>query len=193
MVALNSYWLDFVEYKALFYWWLQIALGVGVAALVSTFVVPITAGGRMLTTLCTCGALVSCAQPVPAGARPGPCAPPKHTLPPNPCSWHAPPPPAPAPSLAVFLCPAGSKVRRKTQDVLRQLGSLTTAILEEMLAPRLGPDGLLLGVKGTLEGPNLTDSGGAREEGGGGREERGRFGGGLAAGWHMVQAHCCWA
>ena len=45
MVALNSYWLGYVQYKALFYWWLQIALGVGVAALVSITVTPITAGG----------------------------------------------------------------------------------------------------------------------------------------------------
>ncbi len=44
MVALNSFWLPFVQYKALFYWWLQIALGVGVAAAVSMFVTPITAG-----------------------------------------------------------------------------------------------------------------------------------------------------
>lgn len=44
-VALNSYWLPFVEYKALFYWWLQVALGVATAALVSMFVAPLTAGG----------------------------------------------------------------------------------------------------------------------------------------------------
>lgn len=31
--------------QALWYWWLQIAIGIGVAALCSTFVFPITAGG----------------------------------------------------------------------------------------------------------------------------------------------------
>ncbi len=33
--------------QALFYWWLQIALGIGTAALVSTFVFPITAGSKV--------------------------------------------------------------------------------------------------------------------------------------------------
>lgn len=46
MVALNSYRLDFVQFRALLYWWLQIALGVGVAALASMLVVPITAGRK---------------------------------------------------------------------------------------------------------------------------------------------------
>ena len=43
-VALNPYYLDTVQYQALWYWWLQIALGVGAAALTTTFVFPITAG-----------------------------------------------------------------------------------------------------------------------------------------------------
>ncbi|GAB4816536.1 hypothetical protein N2152v2_003582 [Parachlorella kessleri] len=47
MVALNSYWLGYVQYKALFYWWLQMALGVGVAVLVSMTVTPITAGRKV--------------------------------------------------------------------------------------------------------------------------------------------------
>ena len=47
MVALNPYYHDeAVEYEAVFYWWLQIALGIGTAALASTFVFPITAGER---------------------------------------------------------------------------------------------------------------------------------------------------
>lgn len=44
MVALGSFWLTYVQYKVLFYWWLQIALGISVAALVSMLVLPITAG-----------------------------------------------------------------------------------------------------------------------------------------------------
>ena len=44
MVALNPFHLEYVQYRALWYWWLQIALGVGTAALVSTFVAPVTAG-----------------------------------------------------------------------------------------------------------------------------------------------------
>lgn len=44
MVALNTFHLPYPQYKAMFYWWLQIALGVGTAALVSTFVAPVTAG-----------------------------------------------------------------------------------------------------------------------------------------------------
>ena len=44
-MALNPYWLPFVQYKALFFWWLQVALGVTTAALVSMFVTPMTAGG----------------------------------------------------------------------------------------------------------------------------------------------------
>jgi hypothetical protein len=44
MVALNPYHQETVEYESLFYWWLQIALGIGTAALASTFVFPITAG-----------------------------------------------------------------------------------------------------------------------------------------------------
>lgn len=47
--------------QALFYWWLQIALGVATAALVSTFVFPITAGAKVKVRP-QCRAL-SCATP----------------------------------------------------------------------------------------------------------------------------------
>lgn len=44
MVALNPYHQTYVEHQALFYWWLQIALGIGAAAAASSLVFPVTAG-----------------------------------------------------------------------------------------------------------------------------------------------------
>ncbi len=44
-------------------------------------------------------------------------------------------------------------MRTKTQECLRGLGALTGAVLGEMLVPRLRADGLLAGVKGTVEPP----------------------------------------
>lgn len=46
MVALNPFHQDYVERRALFYWWLQAALGVGTAAVAAALVFPVTAGGR---------------------------------------------------------------------------------------------------------------------------------------------------
>jgi hypothetical protein len=45
MVALNPFHQDYVEWRALFYWWLQAALGVGAAAAAAALVFPVTAGG----------------------------------------------------------------------------------------------------------------------------------------------------
>lgn len=48
MVALNPYWqTSYVDYQALFYWWLQIALGICTAALASMFVLPVTAASKV--------------------------------------------------------------------------------------------------------------------------------------------------
>lgn len=50
-------------------------------------------------------------------------------------------------------------MRSKSADSLVRLGQLTGAVLEEMLLPRLQPDGLLQGVEGRLEGPSAIDAG----------------------------------
>ena len=56
MVALNPYYHEeSVQYEALFYWWLQIALGIGAAAAASLFIFPITAGACLTGEgLCAC-------------------------------------------------------------------------------------------------------------------------------------------
>lgn len=147
-----------VEYKALFYWWLQIALGIGVAALCSTFVFPVTAGewaaGASGSGMAWRAQHERCGQAGGSSAHLLGRGWKELTL--TPTARPLMPPHVPPSNLQTQ---PGRKVRMKTAESMRALGALTSATMRHMAGLPLDEDGVPAGVTGTLDAHNAADTG----------------------------------